>query len=407
MINRYLLIVTLAISLLCSAQSKRIDEATVQIHSDNGGRFSNLENLNENFEGVRVVTLGEQTHFDGATFDAKIQLVKYLHEKLGFNILAFESGYFDCSKAAELLAQRKSKGILKEAVFGVWDNQSLAELEEYILYTQKTSAPLIVTGFDSQFSGSLSKKYLFDDLSAYLKNIHASGIINDPDWVNFRSALQRQIKYSNFYKKPSAIDTSLIGKFVRKISDFISNNAQAANQKENGFWLKVLSNLRNDSKRRSSNENFRDSIMAENLLNLVEQRFKGDKIICWGATSHFIYNQKAIRSREYETFIPMGEYLHQKLDKTLFTIGFTSYKGKAGSIITHQLKEPPKESYEGQLRKKGFAYAFTSFRKTIANEEIDADIESRLLGNRFQFMDLSHVVDGIFYIETAYPPRMK
>lgn len=300
MIKQCLLIFTLAIPLFCSAQSDIIDEATVQIHGDSEGRFSNLETLNKNFEGVRVVTLGEQTHFDGATFDAKIQLVKYLHEKLGFNILAFESGYYDCSKAAELLARGNSKGILREAVFGVWDNKSLAELEEYILYTQKTSAPLIVTGFDAQFSGSLSKKYLIGDLRAFLKNIGASQITNDPDWINFESALQRQIKYSNFYKKPSTIDTTLISKFSEKISDFISNDASATNEDKNDFWLQVISNLKNDSKRRFSNVNFRDSIMAENLLNLVEQRFKNDKVICWGATSHFIYNQKAIKSKEYE-----------------------------------------------------------------------------------------------------------
>ena len=407
MIKMYLMIIAFAIPLFCSAQARLTDEATVQIHGDNNGRFSNLETLNENFEGVRVVTLGEQTHFDGATFDAKIQLVKYLHEKLGFNILAFESGYFDCSKAAELIARSDSKGILRQAVFGVWDNKSLADLEEYILYTQNTSAPLIVTGFDAQFSGSLSKQYLFEDLSVFLKNIGALEIINDPDWINFESAVQRQIKYSNFYKKPSKIDTPLIGKFSRKISDFIPKNASSANVDRNEFWLKVVSNLKNDSKRRFSNENFRDSIMAENLLDLVERRFKNDKVICWGATSHFIYNQKAINSKAYETFIPMGEYLHQKLNKSLFTIGFTSYKGKAGSIITHKLKEPPIESYEGQLGKKGYAYAFTSFRKTTTNEKIGNNIECRLLGNRFHFMDLNHVIDGIFYIETAYPPRIK
>lgn len=82
MIKQCLLIFTLAIPLFCSAQSDKIDEATVQIHGDSDGHFSNLETLNKNFEGVRVVTLGEQTHFDGATFDAKIQLVKYLHENL-------------------------------------------------------------------------------------------------------------------------------------------------------------------------------------------------------------------------------------------------------------------------------------------------------------------------------------
>lgn len=407
MIKKFLLIFTLAIPLFCSAQFNKIDQATVQIHGDNDGQFSNLETLNANFEDVRVVTLGEQTHFDGATFDAKIQLVKYLHEKLGFNVLAFESGYFDCSKAADLLARGNSKGILKEAVFGVWENKSLGELEEYILFTQRTSAPLIVTGFDTQFSGSLSKKYLLEDLNKFLKNIGASAITDDPEWINFESALQRQIKYSNFYKKPSTIDTSLIGNFSRKIVDFISDGANDAGDDRNEFWLKVVSNLRNDSKRRFSHENFRDSIMAENLLDLVEQRFKNDKVICWGATSHFIYNPSAIKSKEYETFIPMGEYLHQKLNKTLFNVGFTSYKGKAGSIITHKLKEPPKESYEGQLGKKGYAYAFTSFREAFANEKSPVNIESRILGNRFQSMDLSQVIDGIFYIETAYPPRMK
>ena len=71
-------------------------------------------------------------------------------------------------------------------------------------------------------------KYFFEDLTAHLKNIGASEIISDPDWINFESALQRQIKYSNFYKKPSAIDTSLIGKFSRRISGFISNDSNAA-----------------------------------------------------------------------------------------------------------------------------------------------------------------------------------
>lgn len=406
MIRDTLLLLTLAIPLFCNAQFNKIDKTTVQINADKNGRFANLKTLNKEFDSVRVVTLGEQTHFDGATFDAKIQLVKYLHEELGFNILAFESGYFDCSKAAELLAEGDSKGILREAVFGVWDNKSLAELEEYIVYTQKTAAPLIVTGFDVQFSGSLAKKYLYNDLGDFLKTIGAYEIVNDPEWKDFGSALQRQIKYSNFYKKPSAADTALILAFCRKISDYIANGADATEVSPNDFWLNVVSNLRNDSQRRFSGQNFRDSIMAENLLELVGQRFKRDKVICWGATSHFIYNAKAIKSKDYETFIPMGEYLHQKLNKSLYTVGFTSFKGKAGSVIRHQLKEPPVESYEGRLGKKGYAYAFTSFREANQEGNIRNDIESRILGNRFQFMNLSQVIDGIFYIETAYPPRI-
>lgn len=407
MIRTYLTLLILAFPILSTAQGNHIEAATVQIHADKDGRFSNLPILNSNFEGVRVVALGEQTHYDGATLDAKIQLVKYLHEELGFNVLAFESGYFDCSKAAELLANEGSARTLKEAVFGVWDNKSLAELEAYILQTQRTASPLVVTGFDHQFSGRLAKRYLLGDLTAFLKKINVSELISDPNWNAFGLAVQRQIKYSNFYKKPSAADTSLIGTFCRKMERFIADANEAPDGAQNKFWLRVLGNLRKDSKRRFANENYRDSIMAENLLGLVAQEFKNDKVICWAATSHFIFNPKAIQSKEYEHFIPMGAYLHNNLNDALFTVAFTSLKGKAGSLITHQLKEPPKDSYEEHIANKGYAYAFTNFRKMSEDQQVVTSVEARILGNKFKPMHLDQVVDGIFYIETAYPPRVK
>jgi erythromycin esterase len=407
MIKTYLTLLIIALPILSTAQDNRIEAATVQIHVDKDGRFSNLSMLNSNFEGVRVVTLGEQTHYDGATFDAKIQLVKYLHEELGFNILAFESGYFDCSKAAELLANEGSPGILKDAVFGVWDNKSLAELEAYILHPQTTASPLVVTGFDLQFSGRLAKQYLLEDLTAFLKKINGSELISDPNWSAFGLAVQRQIKYSNFYKKPSASDTSLIGMFCRRMEHFIAEADDATDEAGSKFWLRVLENLRKDSKRRFANENYRDSIMAENLLGLVAQEFKNDKVICWGATSHFMFNPKSIQSKEYKTFIPMGEYLHKDLNEELFTVAFTSLKGRAGSLITHQLKDPPKASYEEQVARKGYPYAFTSLRKMSQDEQAGKIVEARILGNKFKHMHLNRVVDGIFYIETAYPPRVK
>jgi erythromycin esterase-like protein len=57
--------------------------------------FSDLEPLRRAVGSARIVLLGEETHGDGTAFVAKSRVVRFLHEQMGFDVLAFESGFYD------------------------------------------------------------------------------------------------------------------------------------------------------------------------------------------------------------------------------------------------------------------------------------------------------------------------
>ena len=67
--------------------------------------FSDLAPLAAAIGGARVVQLGEASHGDGASFDAKARLVRFLHQQMGFDALAWESGFFDLSLVEQALRQ--------------------------------------------------------------------------------------------------------------------------------------------------------------------------------------------------------------------------------------------------------------------------------------------------------------
>ena len=82
--------------------------------------FSDLEFLHETLGGARVVLLGEADHGGGSDLMAKTRLTKFLHQRMGFEVVAFEAGLHSSAVAWRALqTEMDPREAVLKGLFGV------------------------------------------------------------------------------------------------------------------------------------------------------------------------------------------------------------------------------------------------------------------------------------------------
>jgi erythromycin esterase len=127
---------------------------TVDIRDNN---FPDLLPLAVKIGAARVVMLGEQSHGDGTVFLLKGRGIRFLHEVMGFDVLAWESGLYDCREMNAALGTSipLEKAIAKGIFANPWGrSEQVYPLFEYARSTAATTRSLEMAGFDCQFSSA-------------------------------------------------------------------------------------------------------------------------------------------------------------------------------------------------------------------------------------------------------------
>ncbi|HYE56493.1 MAG TPA: hypothetical protein VD996_16705 [Chitinophagaceae bacterium] len=88
---RYYFLSALLLLQVLTLQAQRAGKIhSIRTINPDDKNYADLEPIGKAIGKSRVVVLGEQDHGDGSTLLAKSRLVKYLYEKKGFTVLAFE-----------------------------------------------------------------------------------------------------------------------------------------------------------------------------------------------------------------------------------------------------------------------------------------------------------------------------
>ncbi|MEO3944233.1 erythromycin esterase family protein [Gorillibacterium sp. CAU 1737] len=433
-----LLVLGSASSAMAANPAKKPPAYAHEIKSLSGEDSSDLEFLKPLLEGKTVVSLGENFHRVAEYSSLKTKMIKYLHEELGFDVIAFESGLGDAEFINRQVEQLTPFEAMQYSVMPVWHSTETLELFNYIKKTRSTDNPLQLAGYDNQYTSPMLSYGISDFVSrvdktygeAFLKRdleaitefyevLNEYGMpSDDPTYTKkMKAVIQRYVPmYENYiqyieemrkrFEKASPNDSVLIDVVLKSLHDRIRFI-------EDGLISDVQKSYES-----------RDREMAEHVEWLTKVRYPGKKIILWAHNDHLAKNTSQISVLENDkwgnSFTSMGELLHKKLKDQVYVLGFYMNSGKTVSITT--MKEfsvgpMPKGSLEHTVMQMGYKNTFIDLSGQKKEDEAnrwmwrpiyaaeDGMTREVILPNSMKFIPREQF-DGLVVIDQIHAPTL-
>jgi erythromycin esterase-like protein len=423
MVYRLFILISLSVFWASAGAQQPVDlirkySTPVRSIAPNDSDYTDLEPIAKAIGDARIVMLGEMDNGDGETIRAKTRLVQYLHQKLGFTVLAFES---DFNGVNWLWETQKSGYAALRAVTHIWtDVAEFREMERYIARYSHGPDPLFVAGIDCQIYDA---EEIFNFTVRAPKLFEALGYdVKDPVYPDYITSLVRANDYDTAKR---LTDTTI--RFLRNQTVRILNDLKERPELDpTGLWYQTFNNLMGNAANCWLNRNvpvgynflqlkhdgtLHEKQMADNLRWLADERYKGKKIIVWALNRHITKNidQLDVRISNYRRGLntTLGAEAFRRYGNDLYILGFTSALGSSGSPFQrdgmpfdiHRLGK--NDLYTNTMLKTKADYAFTDFRPIQNTADAAKPFISRGWGYEYDMKgNWFNVFDGLFFIKT-------
>ncbi|MFF2178380.1 erythromycin esterase family protein [Lysinibacillus sp. NPDC058147] len=337
-------------------------------------KFEDLEMLKPLLHDKRIVFLGESSHGAAEFSLAKTRLIQFLHQEMGYNVLAFESGMGNAMNAQGQIDKQTAQQTMKDAIFGVWWSKETLPLFEYAKKTQNTDKPLKLAGFDIQQQGAFTngnwlqnsklakqlseiEEQLVDwslgkDLKGYQKA--KPSIIEVYKLVKSQVQLKEKELKAAYPSEPHIVKLMerTLADRIRLADEYVELSIQANIEFEQNKYDSFLKTME-----------WRDQSMMENLLWLAEEIYPTEKFIVWAHNDHIRKAQSEVMGSPYPVKL-MGERLPDIYKKYSYVLGLYMTSGETANNMGEPMAVLPtvKGSIEDIVSSSNKPYTFIDMR---------------------------------------------
>lgn len=290
-----------------------------------GSGFRDLRILKRVLKNKPVVLLGEFSHGAKEINLLKNRMIKYLHEKQGYNVLLLESGIGEVFMIDLTRQDWSADQMLKAGLTGPWRTMEYRRLMQYA----KLKKGLKLGGIDVQRTGTHFRNIINGLLAEIQVDVERYASLEQRYGELGRIMRNRQNKPN---PRMAQTKDSLVNDYQLLLGTVQARRDQLLkrwNDRSLRLICRTIENriaylryyyqfkLDNDYRRRFA---VRDSLMAANALWFMEELFPNEKVIISAHNYHV--------ARYNERELVMGEILHQKLGPRMYSIGFFGEQGR-------------------------------------------------------------------------------